>query len=213
MGFRHFLLLAYLLPALPSAAQPQPAPAREQPHPARPQRPAQRPAPAVPAPQPAVQPAPAAPPPTTLESGKGIETGLPVPRFASLRSDSVNLRIGPGITYPAEWTYKRRELPVEIIGEHRSWRQIRDMDGTTGWVHAPTLTGRRTFVVKLNETLLRRRPELDAAPVARLMPGVVGRIVSCAEKQPWCEVRAGDYRGFILRSEIWGVGANEAVAG
>ncbi len=206
MGLRAFLLLACLLPALPSAAQQQAAPRREQANPARPPRPAQRPAPAAPAPQPTAQI------PAVVEPGTGVNTGLPIPRYASLRSNDVNLRVGPGTIYPVEWIYRRRQLPVEIIGESESWRQIRDMDGTTGWLHAASLNGRRTFLVKANEVMLRRRAEPDATPVARLMPGVVGRIVSCPENRPWCEVRAGEYRGFVPRRGIWGVGAIEAVA-
>jgi SH3-like domain-containing protein len=87
------------------------------------------------------------------------------------------------------------------------------MDGTVGWVHSATLTGRRTFVVKAGETLMRRRPEADATPVARLMPGVVGRIRACAAGAAWCEVQAGEYRGFVVRSAIWGLAADENVGG
>jgi SH3-like domain-containing protein len=153
------------------------------------------------------------PPPLVVEPGKGSVTGLPIPRFAALRSNDVNLRVGPGTDRPAEWTYRRRELPVEIVSEFQQWRQIRDMDGTVGWVHSATLTGRRTFVVKAAETMMRRRAEADGAPVARLMPGVVGRIRACAAAAAWCEVQAGEYRGFVLRSAIWGLAADENVGG
>jgi SH3-like domain-containing protein len=217
MPFRFLLLPTALLLALPAQGQtpaPAPAPAsqgtpppRRPPVPARPARPAAQP------PAPAASPAPAAAPPLVVEPGKGSVTGLAIPRFASLRSNEVNLRVGPGTDRPAEWTYHRRELPVEIVSEFQQWRQIRDMDGTVGWVHAATLTGRRTFVVKAAETMMRRRPEADGAPVARLMPGVVGRIRACAAGAAWCEVQAGEYRGYVLRSGIWGLSAEENVGG
>src|SRR5690606_9676524 len=63
------------------------------------------------------------------------ESGLPVPRWVSIRASEVNLRTGPGTSYPVDWVYHRRRLPVEVIGEFESWRKIRDWQGTVGWVH------------------------------------------------------------------------------
>ena len=39
-------------------------------------------------------------------------SGLPLPRFVSLKSGEVNLRTGPGKRYPIDWIYRRRGLPV-----------------------------------------------------------------------------------------------------
>ncbi|MFM7691634.1 MAG: SH3 domain-containing protein, partial [Alphaproteobacteria bacterium] len=156
--------------------------------------------------------APAPPPeraPTT-----GSVTGLPLPRFAALRSDEVNMRSGPGTRFPIEWTYQRRELPVEIVREFELWRRIRDPEGTEGWVHQSTLMGRRSFVVRGapgSEVMLRRRAEDQAQPVARLRPGVVGRLRACEPSSAWCEAQIGEFRGHIRRADIWGVGPNEEV--
>jgi SH3-like domain-containing protein len=141
-------------------------------------------------------------------------TSLPLPRFAALRSDEVNLRAGPGTRFPIEWTFQRRELPVEITREFELWRRIRDPEGTEGWVHQSTLMGRRSAIVRGapgTEAVLRRGPEDDAAPVARLRPGVVVRLRQCEARNPWCEAQAGDYRGYIRRSEVWGVMPDEEV--
>ncbi len=158
------------------------------------------------------------PEPTALPRGEpvtpqvGPVTGLPLPRFAALRSDEVNLRAGPGTRYPIEWTFQRRDWPVEIIREHDVWRRIRDVDGTEGWVHVSTLTGRRSFLVRgREERLLRRGPEADAPPVARLRPGVVGRIRRCEAGSDWCEAQVGAHRGWIQRAEIWGVAPGEEI--
>jgi SH3-like domain-containing protein len=156
--------------------------------------------------------APAPPPeraPTT-----GSVTGLPLPRFAALRSDEVNMRSGPGTRFPIEWTYQRRELPVEIVREFELWRRIRDPEGTEGWVHQSTLMGRRSFIVRGepgSEVMLRRRAEDQAQPVARLRPGVVGRLRACEPSSAWCEAQIGEFRGHIRRADIWGVGPNEEV--
>ena len=62
-------------------------------------------------------------------------SGLPLPRFVSMRTAEINLRTGPGVQYPIEWVYRRQHLPVEIIAEFRTWRKIRDWQGAQGWVH------------------------------------------------------------------------------
>ncbi|MBW6401688.1 hypothetical protein KPL78_27800 [Roseomonas sp. HJA6] len=167
---------------------------------------ARPPAPAAPAPAPATPPEP--------QPSVGSVTSLPLPRFAALRSDEVNLRTGPGTRFPIEWTYQRRELPVEITREFELWRRIRDPDGTEGWVHQSTLMGRRSAIVRGapgSETPLRRRPEPDAAPVARLRPGVIVRLRQCEAGNPWCEAQTGDYRGYIRRADLWGVLPDEEI--
>ena len=156
---------------------------------------------------------PAAPPPPPAPT-TGSVTGLPLPRFAALRSDEVNMRSGPGTRFPIEWTYQRRELPVEIVREFELWRRIRDPEGTEGWVHQSTLMGRRSFIARGapgSEVMLRRRAEDQAQPVARLRPGVVGRVRACETNNPWCEAQIGEFRGYIKRADIWGVGPTEEV--
>ncbi len=181
-------------------------PPRPEPHPvvpARMHRPEPAPPPVV------VPPSPPQPPP---EPPKGTVTGLPLPRFASLRSDDVNLRSGPGARYPIDWVYKRRELPVMIEREFDVWRLIELPDGTKGWVHQATLTGRRTFVVTGADATLRASANPQADAVAILRVGVVGRIRACDAASDWCQVQAADERGWLLRSAIWGTAPGEAVA-
>jgi SH3-like domain-containing protein len=186
--------------APPHPAAPKPVPVIRPPHAAT--------HPAAPAPQPPPpQPAPVAP----AEPAKGSNTGLPLPRFASLKTDEVNLRSGPGLRYPIEWVYKRRELPVEIQREFEVWRLVSDEDGVKGWVHQATLVGRRTFIVKDAEQTLRDDAKPDASPVARLKPGVVGRIRSCEANADWCQVQVGDYRGWLQRGMFWGTYPGEAI--
>jgi SH3-like domain-containing protein len=167
------------------------------------------------APPPPAEPKVAEPAPATAEkppeAPKGSATGLPLPRFAALRSDEVNLRAGPGTRYPIDWVYKRRDLPVQIEREFEVWRLIRDPDGTQGWVHQATLTGRRTFVVRGETRPLLRKPDDTGDPVAELKPGVVGIIRSCDATSAWCQVQVGEYRGFLKRDEFWGIKPSEAV--
>ena len=138
-------------------------------------------------------------------------TGLPLPRFAALRSEEVNFRSGPGVRYPIEWVYKRRDLPVEIEREFEVWRLVEDFEGTKGWVHQATLAARRTAVVIGAERALRESASDTATPVARVKPGVILRLRSCDAGADWCQAQAGDYQGWIKRSEIWGTLPGEAI--
>jgi len=195
----------------PPVVQPHGATHAQKPHPVPPPRPA-KPA-AVPTPPKATPPpAPVEPPKPPEAPDKGSATGLPLPRFASLRSDEVNLRAGPGTRYPIDWVYKRRDLPVEIDREFEVWRLVKDPDGIKGWVHQATLTGRRSFIVLGADAVLRHDASDLAAPVAILKPGVIGRIRSCDAGAAWCQVQTGDYRGFLRRDQFWGTLPGEAVS-
>ena len=74
-------------------------------------------------------------------------SGLPVPRYVSLKSDHVNVRGGPTKDNDVAWIFTRSGLPVEITAESDNWRRIRDWEGSEGWVYHSLLSGRRTAMV------------------------------------------------------------------
>lgn len=148
----------------------------------------------------------------TVPVARAAETGtLPLPRFASLRSDQVNMRAGPGERYPIDWSYMRRDLPVEIIAEFDVWRKIRDPDGVEGWVHQQMLTGRRMVYITADRAMLRRTADELAAPAAWVQKGVVAKLVQCPKQSSYCRVETSGYSGWIKRSEIWGVYKDETI--
>jgi len=134
----------------------------------------------------------------------GASTGLPLPRFASLKTSPVDMRVGPGFRYPVTWVYQQRNLPVEIIREYDVWRQIQTSDGTQGWVQELKLSGKREFLVTDGTRELHSTTEVDSPVVARVEPGVIGHITSCAIGSDWCEVSVGGVDGWLLRSEFFG---------
>jgi SH3-like domain-containing protein len=139
-------------------------------------------------------------------------SGLPVPRFVSLKSDRVNLRNGPGTDYPTGWVYRRAGLPVEVIKEFETWRQVRDSDGATGWVLQSLLSGRRTGLVLPWERKTGASPPVvpimasdseHSGVVANVEAGVIADLHSCDGR--WCRVTVDQYTGYIEQKKLWGV--------
>jgi SH3-like domain-containing protein len=159
-----------------------------------------------------------APPQPGAQPGATPAGGLPVPRFVSLKSDRVNLRSGPSTDYPTSWIFRRAGLPLEVLRETDVWRQVRDAEGTTGWVLQAMLSGRRTVLVlpwevKLGEqppeVELRQSGSDSAAAVAKVEAGVIGSVRSCDKR--WCQISVGDFRGYIEQKKLWGVYDGEVV--
>jgi SH3-like domain-containing protein len=145
--------------------------------------------------------------PLPAPSATGTVTGLPLPRYASLKAKEVNVRTGPGKRYPIDWVMVRENMPVEIIGEYDTWRKIRDWEGTEGWVHHAMLSGRRTVLVIKNGFTLRKDKSFDAAAVVKVQPMVAGELETCTGG--WCKVNVTGFEGWIQHEYIWGVRTEE----
>lgn len=138
-------------------------------------------------------------------------TGLPLPRFVSLKSDNVNVRRGPGQEYDIAFTFVRAGLPVEITQEFDNWRKIRDSDGAEGWVFHSLLSGARTALVAPWEEsgpfAARRRADGTSPVVVYLQPGVITQVEECTGT--WCRVNVQGYEGWIAQERLWGVYPDE----
>jgi SH3-like domain-containing protein len=142
----------------------------------------------------------------------GSSTGLPIPRFVSLRADAVNLRVGPGDQYPIQWVYHSVGLPVEVLREFDVWRLVVDADGTEGWMHEATLVDTRHFIIIGHAPVtLFHAPSDQSNPAAQLLPGVIGFIQRCNAGADWCRVRVAHIGGWLERSAFWGTFPGEAI--
>ncbi len=147
----------------------------------------------------------------------GTASGLPVPRYVSLKSDRVNLREGPAKDHRTTWIFQRAGLPVEITAEFETWRKVRDSEGSEGWVLHSLLSGRRTGLVTPWKkdakdgaaAVLYGKPDSSAAPIAQLQPGVLANIRSC--DKTWCRINGEGFDGFVHQAELWGVYPNEVI--
>lgn len=141
------------------------------------------------------------------------KSGLPLPRFVSLKTDKVNVRRGPSSEHGVSWVFNRRELPVEIVAEFDHWRRVRDADGEEGWIYQSLLAGRRTAMIapwrQDNNVSMLSQPDKNAAKVALVRGGVVGRINSC--NGDWCSLNVEGYEGWIEQAMLWGVYPGESI--
>ncbi|MDQ0455130.1 SH3 domain-containing protein [Rhizobium paknamense] len=148
---------------------------------------------------------------------KGRETGFPVPRFVSLRSDQARMRVGPSTDYPIRYVYHAKGLPLEILDEYGHWRLVRDSDGASGWMMAPLLSSRRTGLVapwiKSKGALINllASPSASARVVAKLQPEVRIVLRHCDGK--WCAVSLLEQsgRGYLPQASVWGVYPGEFI--
>ena len=134
-------------------------------------------------------------------------SGLPVPRFVSLKSDVVNMRVGPGHEYPLHWVYVRKNLPLKVISEFDVWRKVVDHEGETGWVHGQLVSLKRYSIITSSNAKLRAEPNQQARVIAILEPGVLMEVQYC-ERQ-WCRLGTDNAKGWLERRQFWGVLPNE----
>lgn len=143
----------------------------------------------------------------------GSVTGLPLPRYASLKTDRVNLREGPSKDHPTKWVFQRAGLPVEITAEFEIWRKVRDSEGAEGWVLHSLLSGRRTGLVGVGKKgqvfRIYAQPRADGDVAATLQSGVIANVRSC--DGAWCLIDGDGYKGYIEQVALWGVYPNEKV--
>ena len=143
----------------------------------------------------------------------GPKSGLPMPRFVSLKPDRVNVRGGPTRDHEVMFVYTRAGLPVEITAESDNWRRIRDWEGSEGWVYHSLLSGRRTAVVtpkdKKELVPLYEKGDSSSPVIARLQAGVLAAIKRCSGS--WCRIVGPGFDGWTLQEQLWGVYPNENV--
>ena len=122
--------------------------------------------------------------------------------FLSLKNQEVNLRQGPSFEYPIKFTYKKRYLPVIIIDRSETWREIKDFENNSGWIHISQLSKKKSAINIKNNSILYKKPTIYSKPIAKLEAGRLVLIKRCKEK--WCKITTGDFKGWIFESSLWG---------
>ncbi|MAK12742.1 MAG: hypothetical protein CMI73_03645 [Candidatus Pelagibacter sp.] len=121
----------------------------------------------------------------------------------SLKNNRVNVRLGPSISYPIKFIYKKKYLPVIIIDQHYNWRKIKDYESDTGWVHISQLSKIKTTVTTKNNDVVFSRPSIYSKPKVKLEIYKVLIIKEC--NKIWCKVKNSKISGWIKKQHLWGV--------
>lgn len=133
--------------------------------------------------------------------------------FYSLGYDKVNLRAGPAERFPIRWVYQEKNYPVELVDSFEHWRQIREVDGTIGWVHQKMLKEARYVIIQEEDKLLSN-PTGSGKVIAYVQPGVVGRVRSCPQGD-YCLLQFSyedkKVEGWFLRRFVWGLYDGEII--
>ena len=122
--------------------------------------------------------------------------------FLTLKNIEVNLRQGPSFEYPIKLVYKKKYLPVMIIDKSETWRQIKDFENNSGWIHISQLSKRKSGINIKNNSIIYKKPTIYSKPIAKLEVGRLVLIKKCKTK--WCKITTGGYKGWILKDSLWG---------
>ena len=137
-------------------------------------------------------------------SGSAIAQDRTPPYWATIRQDRAVMRRGPSTAMRAMWEYHRRGMPMRVIAIIENWRQVQEVDGTTGWMHQSLLSPQRGAIVTGQRVPMRVRPD-GTSPIAYVAShGVVGRLGECRDN--FCELDVGGRSGWIAVDAIWGEG-------
>lgn len=130
------------------------------------------------------------------------QTARKLPYWVAISKDEARMRVGPSMDYPANWIYRRKNLPVKVVETYPNWRKVEDPDGTQGWMHVRLLKDDKTAIVVGETVTLRADPSDSAHALYRAEPGVVGRVSNC--ESGWCKFDVNGQRGYVEKSHLWG---------
>lgn len=143
---------------------------------------------------------------TVMVGALVLAAAAEVPHYVSIRRDEAFLREGPSYSHKVLWIYRRRFYPMRVIGSFDAWRRVKDVDGTSGWMHHTQLSDARSVLVR-GKSALRAESEPRSKIVAFVLPGVVAKLKAC--KPAACEVETSGIEGWVDKKNIWGVDLGE----
>lgn len=139
----------------------------------------------------------------------GAVTKLPLPRFVSLADDLAYGRVGPGTSYPIDYIYSAKHMPLEVIDEYESYRKVRDWQGSELWIFRPRLTNKRYLRIQVERTPLRQSADATAPVRAYLAEGVYGKVRQC--RPDWCQIEVERVRGWVQTKAVYGTYEGESI--
>lgn len=127
--------------------------------------------------------------------------------MVAIAGEDVNMRSGPGTKNEVLWKMGTG-FPLEVVKRAGDWLQVKDFEGSTGWVQKNTINTTQHVVVRANKGTdktinVRSEPSRKAGVVAQAKYGVVFK--KLAKKGDWVQVEHGEgVTGWIESSLLWG---------
>ena len=127
--------------------------------------------------------------------------------MVAIAGEDVNMRSGPGTKNEVLWKMGTG-FPLEVVKRSGDWLQVKDFEGSTGWVQKNTVNTAQHVVVRANKGTdktinVRSEPSRKAGVVAQAKYGVVFK--KLAKKGDWVQVEHGEgVTGWIESSLLWG---------
>nr|WP_321465638.1 SH3 domain-containing protein [uncultured Desulfobulbus sp.] len=127
--------------------------------------------------------------------------------MVAIAGEDINMRSGPGTDQGILWKLGSG-YPLEVISKKGDWLQVRDFEGSTGWVHRKTTQQDAYVIVRANkdngqQINVRKEPKTDAEIVARANYGTVFHVLG--SQGGWIHVEHDQgVSGWILGSLLWG---------
>lgn len=134
----------------------------------------------------------------------GSNSNMEIPRYVSVKSNDANLRIGPSKKYPIILKFIVKNYPLEILDEHKDWRYVIDFKKNEGWIHKSLLKGDRNGILinsDKNFANVYSYPEFNI--IGKIYNGNLFSVHNC--KINWCFIEIQGQKGWIKKSNIWGV--------
>tara|TARA_B100001750_G_C15178380_1_gene432800 strand:- start:54 stop:527 length:474 start_codon:yes stop_codon:yes gene_type:complete len=122
--------------------------------------------------------------------------------FLSLKNKKVNMRSGPSFDHPIKLIYKKKYLPVVVLDKFETWREIKDFQNNSGWIHVSQLSKKKTAINIEKYAIIYKNSTIYSQPIAKLEIGRLLMIKKCKPK--WCEIKTGNYEGWVLKKYLWG---------
>tara|TARA_B100000965_G_scaffold245424_1_gene205955 strand:+ start:1070 stop:1519 length:450 start_codon:yes stop_codon:yes gene_type:complete len=122
-------------------------------------------------------------------------------KFLSLKKDKVNVRYNPSLESEIKYIYKKINLPVKQIDQKENFRRIIDLKNNSGWIHSSQLKKANSIII-LEDKILFKKSSNFSRPIARLEKERLLVIKKCENN--WCNVKTGDYIGWIKAENVWG---------
>tara|TARA_Y100001970_G_C14209567_1_gene846103 strand:- start:832 stop:1278 length:447 start_codon:yes stop_codon:yes gene_type:complete len=121
--------------------------------------------------------------------------------FVMLKNKKVNVRYGPSFDYPIKYIYKKKLLPLKVIDKKENFRRIIDLKNNSGWIHLSQLKDSKSLITTSQKILFKKATKFSE-PLVKLDKGRLLVLKKCKPK--WCQVKTGDYTGWVDKTNLWG---------